>query len=75
MLTTVETSGERSWQDAIPDVQLALNCTFNRVTKSSRLELLIGKVARPLELLCLDDDELAIDINDVREQVVSNIVY
>jgi len=47
LLTAVETS-VRSWQDALSDVQLALNCTINRVTKSSPLELFIEKVARPL---------------------------
>ncbi|KAL4706307.1 hypothetical protein ACJJTC_004916 [Scirpophaga incertulas] len=43
MLTAVETSKERSWQDALPNVQLALNCTINRVTNSSPLELFIER--------------------------------
>lgn len=73
MLTAVETSNERSWQDALPDVQLALNCTMNRVTKSSPLELLIGKVARPLELLFANDEDPEISLDDVREQAVHNI--
>lgn len=34
MLTAVETS-QRSWQDALTEVQLAMNCTANRVTKVS----------------------------------------
>lgn len=42
ILTAVETS-QRSWQDAFAEVQLAINCTINRVTKFSPLELLIGK--------------------------------
>ena len=49
MFTTVETT-RRSWQDAIGEIQLALNCTTNRVTKSNTLELLIGKTARPYGL-------------------------
>lgn len=47
MLTAVETS-QRSWKDALAEVQLAMNCTINRVTKFSPLELLIGKEARLL---------------------------
>ncbi|KAL0870789.1 hypothetical protein ABMA27_005718 [Loxostege sticticalis] len=37
MLTAVETSGDKSWQDSLGEVQLAINCTVNRVTKASRL--------------------------------------
>ncbi|CAH2215795.1 jg23157 [Pararge aegeria aegeria] len=72
MLTAVETS-ERSWQDALGEVQLAINCTISRVTKSSPLELLIGRVARPLSLLSPDNNEVEIDLSDVREQAVQNI--
>jgi len=50
MLIAVDTS-ERSWQDALMDTQLAMNCTSNRVTNFSPLELLIGKKARPLGML------------------------
>ena len=42
MYTAVETTGGL-WQETIGEIQLALNCTTNRVTKSSPLELLIGK--------------------------------
>ena len=45
MYTAVETTG-RLWQETIGEIQLALNCTTNRVTKSSPLELLIGKTVR-----------------------------
>lgn len=66
MFTTVETTG-RTWQDAIGEIQLALNCTTNRVTKSSPLELLIGKTARPYGLLLPDNmEEREIVISDVR---------
>lgn len=44
-LTAVETSS-RSWQNALGEVQLALNCTVSKVTKASPLELFIGKVSR-----------------------------
>lgn len=72
MLTAVETS-DRSWQDALPDVQLALNCTTSRVTKASPLELLIGKVARPLDILLAGDEEPETDIELARAQAVANI--
>ena len=68
MFTVVETTG-RSWQDAIGEIQLALNCTTNRVTKASPLELLIGRTARPYDLLLPDSvEEREIDICDVRQQ-------
>ena len=68
MFTVVETTG-RSWQDAIGEIQLALNCTTNRVTKASPLELLIGRTARPYDLLLPDSvEERGIDISDVRQQ-------
>lgn len=73
MLTAVETS-QRSWQEALDEVQLALNCTVNRVTKASPLELMIGRVARPLNLMTLDDTEVEVDISQTREQAAHNIV-
>ncbi|XP_071877645.1 uncharacterized protein [Bombus fervidus] len=73
MFTTVETTG-RSWQDTIGEIQLALNCTTNRVTKSSPLELLIGKTARPYGLLLPENtEEKEIDISNVRQQAIQNI--
>jgi transposase InsO family protein len=73
MLTAVETSADKSWQDALGEVQLAINCTMNRVTRASPLELLIGKVARPLSLMCSDDFEIEVDIDQVREVASENI--
>lgn len=73
MLTAVETSPSKSWQDALGEVQLAINCTMNRVTKASPLELLIGKVARPLSLMCSDEVDTEVDIDQVREIATENI--
>lgn len=56
MLTAVEVGNNKSWQDALPEIQIAINSTIHRITKSSPLELLIGKVARPLNLMTIDDD-------------------
>lgn len=72
MLTAAESTG-RSWQDALPDIQLAINCTHNRVTKCSPLELLIGKVARPLSIMAADDTEREIDLEQVRGQALNNV--
>jgi hypothetical protein len=70
MFTTVETTG-RSWQDAIGEIQLALNCTINRVTKSSPLELLIGKTAMPYGLLLPENiEEKEVNISNVRQQAI-----
>jgi len=72
LLTAVETSS-RSWQDALGDVQLALNCTVNRSTKCSPLELLIGKVGRPLGLIPISDTEGEIDKIKSRELAIKNM--
>lgn len=72
LLTAAETS-IRSWQDALPEVQLALNCSQSRVTKASPLEMLIGKVARPLGVFLLDDVEPEVDIDKVRADAVVNV--
>ena len=68
MFTVVESTG-RPWQDAIGEIQLALNCTTNRVTNSSSLELLIGRTTRPCDLL-LPDNIKSIDISNIRRQAI-----
>lgn len=73
MLTAVETSDDKSWQDALSDIQLAINCTHNRTTGASPLELLIGKVARPLTLMTCDDEEGEVDLQSLRDNAVRNI--
>lgn len=67
MLTTVETGNKKLWQVALPEIQLAINFTFIHSTRP--LELLIGKVARPLQLMTLDTDETEIDLNTISDQV------
>ncbi|CAH2095392.1 unnamed protein product [Euphydryas editha] len=47
ILTFVESSKDRSWQDASREVHLAINSTVNRITKVSPLQLMIGEGARP----------------------------
>ena len=73
MFTTVDTTG-RPWQDTIGEIQLALNCTVNRVTNSSPLQLLFGRSARTYDLSLPDNiDEKEVDISDVTQQAVQNI--
>jgi transposase InsO family protein len=72
LLTAVEASS-RSWQEALGDVQLAINCTVNKTTKASPLELLMGKVARPLGLVPIHDAEAEIDLTKIRTQALENI--
>lgn len=78
MLTAVESS-QRSWQDALGEIQIAINCTINRITKSSPLELLIGKEARPLNMLPIVEENSYVDINFVRklakENMAKNALY
>lgn len=73
MLTAIDTSDNRSWQDSIGEVQLAINWTMNRTTKASPLELLIGKVARPLSLMCSSDEENDVDIDKICKVTSDNI--
>ena len=77
MLTAAEI-GDKSWQDSLGDIQLAMNCTQNRVTKASPLELMFGKVARPLKLVPIASDGTQpterIDIEQLREQAGQNII-
>lgn len=68
MLTAVETS-KRSWQEALKEVQLAMNCTANRVTKMSPL---IGKEARPMGMMSMLKKE-KIDVEYVRDTALQNI--
>ena len=73
MFTTVETTG-RSWQDAIGEIQLALNCTTNRVTNSRALELLIGRTAKSYDLLLPGNIEVKeIGISNVRRLAIKGI--
>ena len=74
MVTAAEISN-KSWQGALPDVQLTLNCTLNRVTKSSPLELLIrsGRIDQPLEVMMASDVELDVGLEQVRKDAVASM--
>jgi len=72
MLTAVE-MGQGSWQEALCEIQLALNCTPNRVTKVSPLEMLIRKEARPFGLVPVVENKNDVDIEKVREMAKQNM--
>lgn len=72
MLTAVET-GPGSWQDSLHEIQLALNCTPNRVTNVSPLDKLIGKEARPFGLTPVVNEENIVDVGSVREMAKHNM--
>jgi len=58
----------------LAEVQLAMNCTINRVTKISPLELLIGKEARPFGLLPLNEDcNDEVDKENLRKEAKKNM--
>ncbi|XP_076284028.1 uncharacterized protein LOC143210757 [Lasioglossum baleicum] len=67
--TAAELNNSKSWQESLESVQLALNCTVNLTTKHSPLELLIGKVARPMSLSVVNNEDEGLDLSDIREQV------
>lgn len=50
-----------------------MNCTTNRVTKASALELLIGREARPFGLLPVDVEESVVDREQMRAQAKENM--
>ena len=56
------------------EIQLALNCTTNRVTNSNPLELLIVSTTRSYDLLLPDNvGEREIVFFDVRQQAIRKI--
>lgn len=72
MHTAVETSGDRSCQDALGEVQLAINSTVNRVTKHSPIESMISKIARSLNLMA-SEEGIHVDIEEVRGEATHEI--
>ena len=73
ILTAVENI-QRSWQDALTEVQLTMNCTANRVTKVSSLEILIRREARSFGLLPIGEyEDNLIDRESLRKQAKENI--
>lgn len=72
LLTTVESS-HRSWQDALGEMQLPINSTVNRSTKASPLKLLIGKEARPFNLLPIFEENNKVGVSIIRKIAKKNI--
>uniref|UniRef100_A0A0A9XJ85 RNA-directed DNA polymerase n=1 Tax=Lygus hesperus TaxID=30085 RepID=A0A0A9XJ85_LYGHE len=75
MLTATEL-GDRTWQDALQDIQLAMNSTMNRITRSSPLEMMLGKVSKPLGMITPREeflDNAEVDLDHVRDIAAQNI--
>ncbi|CAB0004015.1 unnamed protein product, partial [Nesidiocoris tenuis] len=73
LLTLVEVKQDQSWQDALGNVQLAMNCTVNRTTKCSPMELMFGKIARPSNMVVATNDDKPIDLAEIRSRALKNI--
>ncbi|BET03422.1 multicellular organismal development [Nesidiocoris tenuis] len=73
LLTVVEVKQDQSWQDALGNVQLAMNCTVNRTTKCSPMELMFGKIARPSNMVVATNDDEPIDLAEIRSRALKNI--
>lgn len=55
MLTVAETDENKTWQSAVGEIQLVLNTTPHRITKVSSMELMFGRVSKPLNLISITE--------------------
>ena len=77
MFTAVEVDAHSSWQSALDDIQLAINSTINRVTRSSPLELMIAKVAKPVNLIAPNESIVGpvnVNIDEVRDRAAQHMI-
>ncbi|KAL1447179.1 hypothetical protein WDU94_005469 [Cyamophila willieti] len=71
MLTIAEAEENKSWQQAVGEIQLAINSTPHRVTKFSPMELMFGRVSRPRNVIIAEGDitdREEVDLNQIRAQ-------
>lgn len=71
MLTIAEAEENKSWQQAIGEIQLAINSTPHRVTKFSPMELMFGRVSRPRNIIIAEgdiSDREEIDLDQIRDR-------
>ncbi|KAI5742445.1 hypothetical protein M8J77_007259 [Diaphorina citri] len=71
MLTIAEAEENKCWQQAVGEIQLAINSTPHRVTKFSPMELMFGRVSRPRNLIVAEgdiSDRDEIDLSQIRAQ-------
>lgn len=76
MLTIAEAEGNKSWQEAVGDIQLAINTAPHRITKYSPLELMFGRVSRPRNLIVADVNDTnipEIDLEQIRTHASERI--
>lgn len=77
MLSVAEAEESKSWQQAIGDIQLAINTAPHRVTKHSPMELMFSRVSRPKNLVIAGteiSDNTVIEVSQMREQASREII-
>lgn len=75
--TSIETESDKTWQDSLGEVQLAINSTKHKVTGFSPAELLFGVSIRSLELrkiTCSVLDDTPLDFSAIRTVASEKIV-
>lgn len=65
--TVVENTSKRSWKDAVGEVQLAINCSFNKSTGQTPFQLLIGCNRSPPAISALSQDVERLDLDACRK--------
>lgn len=64
--TVIENTSGRSWKDAVGEVQLAINCSFNKTTSQTPFQLLIGCNMSPPAISALTTDLERLDLEACR---------
>lgn len=76
MLTVVQVNDNKTWQYSVGEVQLVLNTTPHSVTKVSPIELMFGRVSKPLNLISIAEsihERPPINLLEVREQATQTM--
>lgn len=71
--TIVENTSKRSWKDAVGEVQLAINSTFNKSTGRTPFQLLIGCDQSPPAISALTDNVERLDLDTCRSDSKSRM--
>lgn len=66
--TVVENTSKRSWRDAVGEVQLAINSTFNKSTGHTPYQLLTGCDQSPPAIAALSDVVERLDLETCRHE-------
>lgn len=71
--TIIENTSGRGWKDAVGEVQLAINSTFNKTTGHTPFQLLIGCNRSPPAISSLINDVERLDLDACRAIAKENI--